>query len=170
MQPTTRFALETHAGPYASWPPTSRLLVDGALQQARVPGYVIDAQYATAHGALLVTSHDCLFEESSEFLLLDDALRVVSRRALATPYDTWLLDGHWPEGDGDTLVLHYQRDVFFRLRVMPPRRWWPRHPWLRLRRVDAWRAEPRLVAAQDALRARLEDIAQALESDRAPPR
>ncbi len=51
--------------------PTRPLIVDGEASGQRVPGYVIDAQYRCAAGTLLVTSFDCLFEESNTFLLLD---------------------------------------------------------------------------------------------------
>lgn len=163
MQPIDRFALEPHAGPYERWPLDSRLRDGGVACDARVPGYVIEAQYATPLGTLLVTSWDCPFEESSSFVLLDDALRVVAHRELLSPYASWLLDAHWPEGE-DTLVLHYQRDAFFRLQVLPPARWWPRWPRLRLRRVRHWRAEPRMVAAEAALVDRLREIGRTLET------
>lgn len=157
MQPDTRFALETHAGPYERWPQTSRLIVDGVRMDARVPGYVIDAQYRTPLGTLLVTSFDCVFEESSCFLLLDGTHRVLARRDLGTPYSSWLLDAHWPTGP-TTLVLHYQVDAFFSLAIMPTRRLWPRCPRLRLRRGSHWRGEPRMVAAHQAFEARLREI------------
>ncbi len=168
MQATARFALETHAGPYERWPSSSRLIVDGTPVDARVPGYVIDAQYRTPFGTLLVTSFDCPFEESSCFLLLDEALRIVARKELVAPYASWLLDAHWPDASG-ALVLHYQVGAFFRLEVMPPRRWWPRRPWLRLTRVVHWRRDPRMCAAHAALEAQLRALACAHAEDEAPP-
>ena len=165
MEPIARFGLESHAGPYERWPTTSRLVVDGAPLDVRVPGYVIEAQYSTRLGTLLVTSFDCPFEESNSFVLLDDALRVVARRQLLTPYASWLLDTHWPE-DETTLVLHYHAGDFFRLRLVPPRRLWPRRPTLRLRRVQDWRGEPRMSQAYETLQARLRDIERSLAEDR----
>lgn len=155
MLPTGRYGLEPHPGAYADRPPDSRLCVDGAAVAARVPGYRIEAQYATAHGALLVTSFDCPFEESNAFVLLDARHRVVAARSLLTPYGSWLLHAHWPE-DAATLVLHYQVRAFFRLRLLPPARWWPRRPRLRLRPVAAWREDPRMAASHAALRAQLD--------------
>lgn len=168
MQPIARFALESHAGPYEDWPLTSRLIVDGVPVEPRVPGYVIDAQYDTPFGTLLVTSFDCLFEESNCFLLLDETLRIVAKKELAAPYGSWLLDAHWPETSG-ALVLHYQVGVFFRLDVLPPRRWWPRRPRLRLTRVAQWRSDARMHAAHAALEAQLRALARIHADSEARP-
>lgn len=158
MQPITRYSLEPHAGPYARWPLTSRLRMDGVPLDAQVPGYVIEAQYDTPHGVLLVTSFDCPFEESNAFVLLDAQHRVVAQRALLAPYASWLLDAHWPEGP-TTLALHYHVGVFMRLEILPRRRFLLPRARLRLRRVHAPDAAMR--AAQARLEAALEAIARA---------
>lgn len=164
MQPITRFALEAHAGPYDRWPATTALLADGLPTGARVPGYVIDAQFATPLGTLLVTSYDCPFEEANTFLLLDDAHRIVARTDLGAMYASWLLAGCWPTS-ATSLALHYHQDLFHDLDLLPPGGWWRRRPRLRLRRRDDWRADARMVAARDALQVRLADIDRALAAD-----
>ena len=83
MTPTQRYTLQQHDGPYAAWPLTSALRLDGQDTGQRVPGFVIDAQYDTPLGALLITSWDCLFEEANDFLLLGSTHRVVARKQLS---------------------------------------------------------------------------------------
>jgi hypothetical protein len=164
MHPITRYRLETHDGPYDAWPATSGLLVDDVPIAVRLPGSVIDAQYDTPHGALVVTSYDCPYEEAYEFLLLDRAHRPVARRTLGVPYGTFLLDAHWPERD-DTLVLHFQRHDFRRLRIGPP---WPlvgRTPRLRLEPVLAWRRDARMRESAARLEAQLAAIRDALMAE-----
>lgn len=161
MQPIARYSLEPHEGPYERWPLTSRLCLDGVPLDAQVPGYVIEAQYDTPHGVLLVNSFDCPFEESNAFVLLDPAHRIVAQRELLAPYASWLLDAHWPEGPA-TLALHYHVGVFMRLDVLPPRRFRLRRARLRLRRVRTPDAAMR--AAQARLEAALAQIAREVEA------
>lgn len=162
MQPLTRFSLETHAGPYTQWPPSSRLGVDGQLTHSRVPGYVIEAQYQCRYGVLLLTSFDCPFEESSAFTLLDAALRPIARAKLATPYHSHLLHAHWPI-DALTLGLHYADSRFYTLAVVAPVWWYPR-PRLRLRRCPAWRDDARMRAEYARLQAALRDVDAVLDA------
>ncbi len=155
MQAIDRYRLETHNGPYASWPSTSHLIVDGRLTTQRAPGYVIEAQYRTPHGDVLITSYDCPFEESNAFVLLDAQHRCVAKKSLGGWYASFLLHAHWPI-NASTLVLHYAEALFFTLSVLPP---WPcigRAPRLRLRRVAHWQGDERMRASHRALQQTLD--------------
>ena len=77
MNTTTRFSIETHAGPYESRPRRSRVFVDGVPSHLTVSGYVLLCQFETTADYLLVTDHDCVFEEVVNFVLLSTALRKV---------------------------------------------------------------------------------------------
>jgi hypothetical protein len=153
-----RYSLEAHAGPYKSWPTTSLLRVDGRQTGARVPGYVIEAQYESPLGDLLITSFDCLFEESNSFVLLDQAYSVVTQTELLVPYSTFLLHEHWVI-DASTIGLHYHEAMFYTLRILPPLAWLNGKPRLRLRRRLAWWQDARMREAHDRLQAALAEIA-----------
>ena len=166
MTPTHRYTLQQHEGPYAAWPLTSALRLDGQDTGQRVPGFVIDAQYDTPLGALLITSWDCLFEEANDFLLLGRTHRVVARKQLGAPYASYLLHAHWPV-DAHTLVLHYQNHLFYTLTVLAPSGLWRCAPRLRLRRVWRWRQNARMRASWESLQASLALVgAQGIASQR----
>ena len=157
MTPIQRYSLQGHEGPYASWPLTAALQQDGKATGKHVPGYVVEAQYATAHGVLLITSYDCPFEESSDFLLLDADHRVTARKRLMAPYASYLLHAHWPI-DPLTLALHYFQQLFFTLSVTPPGRV-GRRPRLHLQPAAHWQDDARMRASAEHLQAELARIA-----------
>lgn len=165
MDATTRFALEMHAGPYETWPATSRLIVDGTAVDARIRGFVIDGQYETDLGTLLLTSYDCPYEEASAFTLLDAHQRVLATRELGAPYASMLLHRHWPI-DARTLALHFLGEQFHVLRVQAPG-WlpWQRHRIV-LRQERDWRKDPRMREAQERLAVELAAIRTALDESR----
>ena len=162
MDVSTRFALETHVGPYECWPTTSRLIVDGTMVDTRIDGFVIDGQYETDVGSLLLTSYACPYEEASTFTLLDARQRVLATQRLGAPYASMLLHGHWPI-DARTLVLHFNDERFHSLHVRGRGRW----PWQRarieLRERRDWRDDPRIREAQQRLAAQLASIRTALD-------
>lgn len=86
LEPIDWLSLETHDGPYESWPLRSRLYLRGEPTEQQVPGYVIEAQYRLGDRYLLITSLDCPFEETYRFLLLDRRLRLLSSRSRGVPY------------------------------------------------------------------------------------
>lgn len=161
MHASSRFGLENHAGPYPTWPVTSRLVVDGAAVDTRIRGYVIEGQYETDLGSLLVTSYDCPHEEACAFTLLDAGLRVLAQRELGAPYASMLLHGHWPI-DARTLALHFNAERFWTLRLQAPGRLPWQRPRLVLREVRDWRADARMRHAQERLAGELEAIRVAL--------
>lgn len=119
MQALTVFSLAPHSGPYEKWPVLTPLLRDGVPTGAEIPGYVIEAQYRCEHGLLLITSYDCPFEESNDFLLLDDDYRILARKSLVVPYGSFLLNAHWPVS-AQALRLHYYTRLFYVLTIKPP--------------------------------------------------
>jgi hypothetical protein len=165
MDVTSRFALDTHPGPYETWPTTSRLIVDGMAVDTRIRGFVIDGQYETGIGTLLLTSYDCPYEEASAFTLLDARQRVLAQRELGAPYSSMLLHGHWPI-DAATLALHFHGERFYTLRVQAPGRLpWQRHRLVLREELD-WRKDPRMRDAQQRLAVELEAIRRSLDESR----
>ena len=160
MEALTRFTLARHEGPYERWPLTSRLFLDGADTGADVPGYVIEAQYRVDAGYLLVTSYDCLFEESNDFVLLAPDFSVLGRARLMVPYDTFLLHAHWPVSPA-ALRLHYYENLFYTLVIERRTGWWRRGSWrLVLRRFDGVEGDPAAQRSLTDLRERLAQIGE----------
>jgi hypothetical protein len=106
----TRFALETHSGPYEKWPLKSRLIVDGVTTERRVPGYTLLHQFEMADGYLLVTDYDCPFEEATDFILLDRELKARSHRSIGAAYCSFLLERiEWLD-EHSLLAMFYRHD------------------------------------------------------------
>jgi hypothetical protein len=116
MEFISQFSIEKHDGNYESWPRTSRLFFDNDDTAMRIPGYVIEAQYKCELGYLIVTSQDCLFEESNDFILLDQQLSIIGYDSLFVPYHSFLIQNHWPISES-TLRLHYDNELFFDLSI-----------------------------------------------------
>lgn len=167
MQAIDEYRLDRHPGPYASWPQDTPVYKGGWDTGIRVPGYVLDAQYRTPLGDLLVTSYDCPFEEASTFILLDPQTGILARADLAAPYDRYLLVGHWPI-DSDTLALHYAETLFYRLSITAPGGWFGlrRRPRLKLKPVPTWRADTRMRQAAARRAEELEAIRAGLGATR----
>jgi hypothetical protein len=91
MTQLTEFSLETHSGPYESWPLKSRLLRNGQPTHLKLSGYQLLHQFRTDSGFLFVTDYDCPFEEMTHFTLCDSNLRRLSNRFLGAPYTSFLL-------------------------------------------------------------------------------
>lgn len=145
MTPIQRYTLADPSGA-GDKPVSSAALLDaGRAIGAQVPGCLIEAQYATPMGTLLVTSYDCPFEEANSFVLLDERHAERARAALGAPYASFLLLAHWPV-DALTLALHYAADVFYTLRLAPPRGW-RRAPRLHLREHPDWARDVRMRAS-----------------------
>ena len=116
MKPITRFALETHDGPYETWPRRSRLLLDGRPTRIFLPGYSLLHQFETSSGYVLVTDYDCPFEEITNFALISKRLRLQSCRWLGWPYETFLLEGlDW--ADDRTFTAFFQGNLCCRFTI-----------------------------------------------------
>ena len=116
MQEIERFSLETHTGPYESWPLVSELMDDGVPTGCRIPGYVIERQYACGQNFLLITSYDCPFEEAQNFLLLDSAFQIIAKKFLGVAYDTYRLIDARPIAD-DVIEIVFDGDDRWRLQI-----------------------------------------------------
>ena len=155
MRATDDFHLEKHSGPYESWPRLTRLFRGGQFTGCSIPGFVIEAQYECSAGYLLITSQDCPFEESNDFVLLDRTCNRLAHADLLAPYATFLLNAHWPESDA-ALLLHYSETLFYRLMIKP--RLFGRGYRLRLQQVRDFASDPRATESVRALRERLDAI------------
>ncbi|AXF21158.1 hypothetical protein CUJ89_12140 [Burkholderia pyrrocinia] len=93
MKPVDRFTLETHDGPYESWPSRTHVLVGGVRSGLAVSGYVLLRQFETPAAYLLVTDYDCPFEEAVTFTLVSkDPLKVRAQRTVGAMYASCHLD------------------------------------------------------------------------------
>ncbi|KKL39254.1 hypothetical protein WR30_14840 [Burkholderia contaminans FFH2055] len=93
MKPIERFTLETHDGPYETWPSRTHARVNGERCGLTVSGYVLLRQFETPDAYLLVTDYDCLFEEAVTFTLVSkDPLKALARRTVGAMYASCHLD------------------------------------------------------------------------------
>jgi hypothetical protein len=134
MEPITAFSVARHEGPYETWPLRTKLFVDGRDSGTDIPGYVIEAQYKGRDYYLIVTSWDCVFEESNDFVLLDFDFKELARVQLGAWYNTFLLDQH-ASTDPDTIELQYAKDLRYRLSVDRDNSVWRRAPRLVLTHI-----------------------------------
>jgi hypothetical protein len=133
MEKVALFSLETHSGAYKTWPTKSGLFVDGKPTGKKLPGYVIEAQYKCSEGYLVITSFDCLYEESNAFVLLDSSFDVVAHTQLGVPYATFLIEEHWPINE-NAIQVRYHGDILYMLSIEETGWFWRRKK-LRLRRA-----------------------------------
>ena len=116
MEKIDAFSLEKHEGPYEKWPRKTRLYFDGRDTGTKIAGYVVEGQYRCNEGFLLITSQDCPFEESNDFILLGPTFRRLATNAVLRPYNSFLLHAHWPVSDS-AVLLHYYDRLFFTLSI-----------------------------------------------------
>ena len=110
MHRLTVFELAKHEGPYESWPQTTELIKDGVPTGKRIPGYIIEAQYAHTHGFVLVTSWDCPYEEALSFLLLSHECDLLFEKTIGGAYSSVGMEGHEPV-DKDAVMFHCDGDL-----------------------------------------------------------
>lgn len=134
MQEVSNFSLERHAGEYETWPLRSRLIRDGVSLGITLPGYDLLRQYEAIDSYLFVTDHDCPFEESTCFILVDKALkRILSERSLGAWYSSyWLKELFWEDERHFTAMIS---QLPFRFTI---RKWYI--PWLRPKLSLSWPA------------------------------
>jgi hypothetical protein len=161
MEPINEFSFVTHDGPYEQWPEKTELLRHGQRTGAFIPGYVIEAQYRCMHGVLLVTSYDCPFEESNDFILLTDEYTLLAHTQLVVPYGSYLLHAHWPL-DSHQLRLHYHTRLFYTLSIKPPSGLFGSRFRLSLQCEGALRSDARANASVAELERQLESVRDTL--------
>ena len=108
MREISCFSFKPQPGPYESWSLCSELIQDGKRTGKFVPGFVIGAQYAYKDLYLIVTSWDCPYEESQEFILLSKDLTVLCKKHIGQIYSTVILESH--EAIAEDQVLFHCND------------------------------------------------------------
>lgn len=116
MEEIDAFSLARHDGPYEQWPRRTKLFCNGLDTGTSLSGYVIEAQYRIDETCLIITSQDCAFEESNDFILLDRRFQPLTASQLLVPYNSFLLNGHWAVSP-NALRLHYNERLFFTLSI-----------------------------------------------------
>lgn len=114
----TDFSIEQHQGDYESWPLKSRLFYQGQYTGSKVPGFVIERQYRYKNHYLLILSYDCPFEEANEFILLDQKFKLLAKKSLCVPYESFLIEDVKIHGDNE-LIIKYYDESYMRLMIQP---------------------------------------------------
>ncbi len=114
MKAIQQFTLETHDGPYETWPERSKLLSDGVWTGTKVPGYVIEAQFSVGSRYLIITSYDYPLEEANHILLLDQDCRILSTKYVGVWYYTFLFKSAEPVADNQ-LLLTFEGEMLWRM-------------------------------------------------------
>ena len=110
MKKISKFSLKKQTSPYEAWQLKSELWVNGERTGKYVPGFVIEAQYSFKEFYLLVTSWDCVYEESQEFLLLSHDLDVLSKKHVGEIYSSVRIEYHEAVAVNQVL-FHCNRDL-----------------------------------------------------------
>jgi hypothetical protein len=110
MNKIDSFSFKPQPGPYETWSLCSELIKDDKATGKYVPGFIIGAQYAYKDLYLLVTSWDCPYEESQEFILLSKDLTVLCKKHIGHIYSTILLEDHEPIAQ-DQALFHCNDDI-----------------------------------------------------------
>ena len=108
MKEISLFSFNQQPGPYETWSLCSELIISGERTGKYVPGFVIGAQYAYKDLYLIVTSWDCPYEESQEFILLSKDLTVLCKKHIGHIYSTVILESH--EAIAEDQVLFHCND------------------------------------------------------------
>jgi hypothetical protein len=164
MQPMTSFTLAQHSGPYESWPSRTQLFLDGRDTGSAITGYVVEGQYQYADGYLLITSHDCPFEETSSFVLLDWSFRHLATKNLFVPYGSFMIHTHWPIAPL-VLRLHYYESLFYTLTIRKTDNVFGVKHKLDLALFAEHERDPQAIASLNELQQSLEKIRQRLSQD-----
>jgi hypothetical protein len=153
MEKINLFSLEKHAGPYETWPQSSRLFVNGQDTHQKVPGYQVEGQYTCDHGYILITNYDCPYEETDEFLLLNDRFEVIAKAGHG--FYSPLINRHWPISES-AIRIHYYDDTVDTLTIetKPPHN----RPNLALTPLENIALDPKAIVSRDELRKRMDDL------------
>lgn len=108
MKKISLFSFNRQPGPYETWSLCSELIMNEKRTGKYVPGFVIGAQYTYKDLYLIVTSWDCPYEESQEFILLSKDLTVLCKKHIGHIYSTVILESH--EAVAEDQVLFHCND------------------------------------------------------------
>jgi len=115
---TNIFTLESHDGQYEKWPRKTKLFVSGEYTGAKIQGYIIEAQFSVSDNYLIITSQDCLFEESNDFVLLNKKYKVIGKETLCEAYTSFLLEEFKIKSNTE-LKIKYNGERFIYLIINP---------------------------------------------------
>ena len=155
MEKIALLSLEKHQGPYELWPRLTRLYANGEDTQKKLPGFIIEAQYKCEEGYLVITSQDCPFEESNDFLLLNHAFEIVAKNGIGVPYSSFLINNHWPISE-KAIRIHYDEELFYTLNI--EKALFKRGPKLVAKRFKVFATDDQALASLADLRERLTKI------------
>jgi len=140
MTPATEFHIE----PLADNQLQSRLVGPDSRTGGPIEGQVLEAQFHTPAGELIITSDGNPFEEVLHFTLLDGDLKVLDAISLGQIYHSGLLRELQVVGE-DTLQFHFFGEETWRLMVSARPRWaLPPWPGSAIRRAGNWLRSSRL--------------------------
>lgn len=122
MEAIHLFGLVKHPGEYDSWPLETELLKEGVPTGRFVSGHVLEAQYKCGDHYLLVTSWDCPFEDSLDFILVSEDLRTRSKKHVGVAHASVWLEGHAPISANEAL-FNCGGDLDVLITVRPKRPW-----------------------------------------------
>lgn len=117
FEEVVNFSLLPHEGPESTWGGKSILLFNGVLTKTEVPGYVIERQFKYNEHYLIVTSYNCPFEESNEFILLNSNLKTISKRSVGNWYGSYWLKDVTPL-NRNKLLINFKNDFQVVLKVV----------------------------------------------------
>lgn len=100
-----KFSLAKHEGPYENWPSKTDLFFDGKPTGKKIDGYVIEKQFKIDDYYLIITSYDCPFEETNNFILLNNNFSVEHKKWIGRPYNSFCIKDAVPINDYKILIL-----------------------------------------------------------------
>ena len=110
MKKISCFSFNSQPGAYDTWSLCSELILNEKPTGKYVPGFVMGAQYAYKNLLLIVTSWDCPYEESQEFILLSKDLTVLCKKHIGHIYSTVVIESHEAIAE-DQVLFHCNDDV-----------------------------------------------------------
>lgn len=165
MEKIDSFSIEKHEGPYEKWPLKSRLFFNGHDTGTRVPGFIIEGQYKCDEGYLLITSQDCPFEESNDFILIDTSFHPIAKKQLRAPYGSFLIHAHWPISKTE-VRLRYHEKLFFTLSIQKKLALFGSNRKLGLQQFYDFEGDPHAVASIAKLQESLKKTSETLANSR----
>ncbi|GGO72652.1 hypothetical protein [Bowmanella pacifica] len=117
------FSLQQHQGHYQAWPKTSLLYYKGQNLGIRIPGYVIEQQFALKDYYLLLVNWDCPFEEGCEVIVISNALKVVGKYSFTPFLNSYALSSI-SETTTNQFQLVFNQTEIFSLRINYPKTHW----------------------------------------------
>ncbi|MBN7820049.1 hypothetical protein [Bowmanella yangjiangensis] len=117
------FSLQQHQGHYHEWPLSSVLYYKGQSLGIRIPGYVIEGQFALKDYYLLLVNWDCPFEEGYEVIVISHRLKVVGTYSFTPFLNNYLLSSI-SETTANQFQLVFNQKERFNLTIDYPKTHW----------------------------------------------